>query len=242
LFPATSCIVQNAIGATNAFCYDLEAACSGFLFGFAQGAALVSAGITKNALVIGAETLSKFTDWEDRRSCILFGDGAGAAIIQKGNPEDERGIIFCEMGSDGSRPEILMIPAGGSRTPSSHKTVDNRSHYMKLEGREVFKWAVGKLGELVGRIPEETGIALDEIKLIIPHQSNERIIRSVCQRANIPAEKAYMNIDRVGNTSAASIPIALEEAVQKKLLTRGDLVLLLSFGGGVTWGAMLLRY
>jgi 3-oxoacyl-[acyl-carrier-protein] synthase-3 len=113
---------------------------------------------------------------------------------------------------------------------------------MKLEGREVFKWAVGKLGELVGRIPEETGIALDEIKLIIPHQSNERIIRSVCQRANIPAEKAYMNIDRVGNTSAASIPIALEEAVQKKLLTRGDLVLLLSFGGGVTWGAMLLRY
>jgi len=239
-FPATACLVQAALGAPNAMCYDLEAACSGFVFGLAQGAALLAAGMAENVLVIGTETLSRFTDYSDRRSCILFGDGAGAALVRRSRNRSE--LLFCELGGDGSRPEILLVPAGGSRNPASEQTVQSREHYMKLQGREVFKWAVNKLGELLVRIPQETGVALEDIKLIIPHQSNSRIIRSVCERASIPYEKAYMNIDRVGNTSAASIPIALHEAVQKGLVRRGDLVLLLAFGGGVTWASMLLRY
>ncbi len=240
LFPATACLVQTALGADNALPYDLEAACCGFLFGLAQGGALVVAGVTENALVIGAETLSRFTDYTDRRSCILFGDAAGAAVLTRSTGTGE--IIFCEMGGDGSRQELLMIPGGGSRRPPTHETVDNADHFMKLQGREVFRCAVSKLGELLVRIPQETGISLDDIKLIIPHQSNVRIIRSICERAGIPEEKAYVNIDRVGNTSAASIPIAMDEAVQKGVLQRGDLVLLLAFGGGITWGSMLLRY
>ena len=239
-FPATACLVQTALGADNAVCYDLEAACSGFVFGLVQGASLLAAGLAENVLVVGAETLSRCTDYTDRRTCILFGDGAGAALIRSSRNGGE--LLFCELGADGSRPEILMIPAGGSRAPASKRSLQRREHFMKLNGREVFKWAVSKLGELMVRIPEETGIELDEIKLIIPHQSNSRIIRSMCERAGIPFEKAYMNIDRIGNTSAASIPIALHEATEQGLLKRGDLVLLLAFGGGVTWGSALLRY
>ena len=240
MFPSTACLVQSAIGATGAACYDLEAACSGFVYGLAQASALVTSGLARNALVVGSETLSRFTDYQDRRSCILFGDGAGAAVVTASANGGE--LVFCEMGADGSQPEILMIPAGGSRLTPSAETVRRRQHFMKLHGRDVFKLAVNKLGELVVRIPEETGVALDDVKLIIPHQSNERIIRSVCQRGGIPIEKAYLNIDRVGNTSAASIPIAMHEALQKGLFGRGDLVLLLAFGGGLTWAAMLLRY
>ena len=240
LFPATACLVQAALGAENAVCYDVEAACSGFVFALAQGAAMVAAGVLENAVIIGAETLSRFTDYDDRRSCILFGDGAGAAVLSKSRNGGE--VIYCELGADGCRPELMIIPAGGARLPTSRETADRRDHFIKLEGREVFRYAVNKLGELVLRIPEETGIPLEDIKLIIPHQSNDRIIRSVCERAGIPEQKAYMNIDRVGNTSAASIPIALDEAVQRGRIQRGDLVLLLAFGGGVTWGSILLRY
>ncbi|MFP4028212.1 MAG: beta-ketoacyl-ACP synthase III [Candidatus Brocadiia bacterium] len=239
-FPATACLVQDAIGATNAVCYDLEAACSGFVFGTTQAAGMVQSGIAKNALVIGAESLSRFTDFEDRRSCILFGDGAGAAVLTGTDRSAE--IIYCDLGADGSEPDILVIPAGGSRKTASHQTVDAGEHYMKLKGREVFKYAVNKLGELVQRIPEETDVALEEIKMIIPHQSNERIIRSVCERAALPLDVAYLNIDRVGNTSAASIPMALTESVEKGIVERDDYVLLLAFGGGLTWGSILFRY
>lgn len=239
-FPATACLVQTAIGAENAVCFDLEAACSGFLYGMMQGSSMIGAGMATNVLVIGAETLSRVTDWTDRRSCILFGDGAGAVVLRPA--QNEAKIIYCESGGDGSRPEILIIPAGGTRQPASETTVANRKHYMQLHGREVFKWAVGKLGELVETIPRETGVALDQVDLIIPHQSNERIIRSVCRRADLPHDKAFMNIDHVGNTSAASIPIALHEAVQQGRLQRGELLLMLAFGGGITWGSMLLRY
>ncbi len=240
LFPATACLVQTALGADNAVCYDLEAACSGFVFGLLQAASLVVSGVVENALVVGADTLSRFTDYTDRRTCILFGDGAGAALVRASRRGSE--LLFCELGGDGSRPDILLIPAGGSRIPASRKSLERRDHFMKLNGREVFKWAVNKLGDLIVRIPEETGIGLDEIKLIIPHQSNSRIIRSLCERAGIPFEKAYMNIDRIGNTSAASIPIALHEVTEQGLVQRGDLVLLLAFGGGITWGSALLRY
>ena len=240
MFPATACLVQSAIGARNAVAFDLEAACSGFLYAFSQSASAIASGTVGTALIIGAECLSRFTDYEDRRSCILFGDGAGAAVIRASRNGGK--MIYTELGSDGSRPEILVIPAGGARLPASEQTVREKLHYMKLEGSEVFRWAVNKLTELMLRIPEETGISLDQIKLIIPHQSNARIIRSACERTGIDIERAYMNIDRYGNTSAASVPIAMHEALERGKMVRGDLVLLLAFGGGVTWGSMLLRY
>jgi len=240
LFPATACIVQAALGATDAMACDIEAACSGFVYATAQAGAMIGAGVAQNALVIGAECLSRFTDYTDRRSCILFGD-AGAAAVLRASQGGGR-IIYGELGADGSEREILWVPAGGSRLPASEETVRERQHFMKLRGREVFRLAVNKLTELLARIPEETGISLDEISLIIPHQSNYRIIKSACERAGFPEEKAYMNIDRFGNTSAASIPVAMDEAVRRGVLRRGELVLLLAFGGGLTWASLLLEY
>ena len=240
LFPATGCLVQAALGAENVMACDIEAACSGFVYAFAQASAMVSAGTAKNVLFVGTESLSRFTNYEDRRSCILFGDGAGAAIVR---PAKNGGkVIYGELGAEGSDPEILMLEAGGSRNPASEDTVQNGAHYMHLRGREVFRQAVNKLTELIQRIPERTGISLDDIRTIIPHQSNIRIIRSACQRAGIAVEKAYMNIDRYGNTSAASVPLALHEARDQGQIERGDLVLLLAFGGGLTWASLLLRY
>lgn len=240
VFPATGCLVQAALGADGAMACDLEAACSGFVFGCSWAASMIATGLARNVMVIGAETLSRITDYTDRRSCILFGDAAGAAILQPARHGGE--VLYVEMGSDGSRPEILLTPAGGSRTPASHQTVDRREHYMHLQGREVFKVAVNKLTELLIRLPERTGISLDDVELIIPHQSNVRIINSAFERAGLDVSKAYMNIDRVGNTSAASIPVAMKEARDRGSLERGDLVLFLAFGGGLTWASMLLRY
>jgi 3-oxoacyl-[acyl-carrier-protein] synthase-3 len=239
-FPATGCLVQTGIGAENAMAFDLEAACSGFVYGFCFASGAVASGLMRNVMVIGAETLSRITDYTDRGSCILFGDGAGAAIVRSAT--DGREVVYADLGSDGSMPDILMVPAGGARRPASHETVDERGHYMKLMGRDVFKQAVNKLAELIQRIPERTGVALEDIKMVIPHQSNIRIIRSACERGGIDVEKAYVNIDRVGNTSAASVPLAMAEAAATGKLVRGDLVLLLAFGGGLTWAAVLMRY
>ncbi len=239
-FPATGCLVQAGLGAANAMAFDLEAACSGFLFGLTNACGMIGSGMAGNVLVIGAEVLSRITDYTDRATCILFGDGAGAMLLRRrGDGGGE--VIYHEMGADGSWPDILMVPAGGSRSPISHQAIDQREHYIKLQGRDVFKLAVNKLTELLGRIPERTGISLDDVKMVVPHQSNIRIIRSACERGGLDPEKAYVNIDRVGNTSAASIPLALAEAVERGKLERGDLVLMLAFGGGLTWGATLLR-
>ncbi len=240
LFPATACLVQAAIGPTDAMACDLEAACSGFVYGFVYASGLIASGMADNVLLVGAETLSRVTDYTDRRSCILFGDGAGAAVLRRTRNGGE--LLYAELGADGSRPEILEIPAGGTRLPASHQTVDERRHYMQLQGREVFKLAVNKLIELMQRIPEQTGIGLDEIKMVLPHQSNVRIIKSALERSGLEMEKAYMNIDTVGNTSAASIPLAMAEAAACGKLQRGDLALLLAFGGGLTWGSALIRY
>ncbi|MHC4788883.1 MAG: beta-ketoacyl-ACP synthase III [Planctomycetota bacterium] len=240
LFPATACLVQAAIGADNAMACDLEAACSGFLFGLSWAGGMITSGMVSNAMLIGAETLSRVTDYTDRRSCILFGDAAGAAILRRSENGGE--VLSMELGADGSCPEILCVPAGGSRTPATHQTVEQRDHYMHLEGREVFRQAVNKLVDLLQRVPEQAGVDLDEIRMVIPHQSNARIVKSCLERVGLGLDKAYMNIDRVGNTSAASIPLAMAEAVQRGELERGDLVLLLAFGGGMTWGSVLIRY
>ena len=240
MFPATACLVQAAIGAENAACYDVSSACTGFMSVLVQGAVFVAGGHCETVMVIGADALTKFVDYTDRRSCILFGDGAGAVILRRSCNGGE--VLYVEMGSDGSRPEVLFFPGSGSRMRLSTDIRSENGPFFELQGREVFKCAVNKLGELVLRIPDETGIPLSSIKAIIPHQSNERIIRSVCERGGIDAQKAYMNIDRVGNTTCASIPIAFREAVDKGLVARGDLVLLLAFGGGLTWASMLLRY
>ena len=240
VLPACACLVQAALGATNAMACDLAAACSGFLYGLSCGAGMLTAGMAKSVLVIGAESLSRFVDYTDRRSCILFGDGAGAALLRRAENGGE--LLYTELGADGAWPEVLMVPAGGSRTPTSHETVDQGDHYIRLRGRDVFRLAVGKLTELIQRLPERTGVSLDEIKMVIPHQSNVRIIKSTFERTGVSLEKAYMNIDRVGNTSAASIPMALEEAVARGMIERGDLVLFLAFGGGLTWGSTLIRY
>jgi 3-oxoacyl-[acyl-carrier-protein] synthase-3 len=219
---------------------DLEAACSGFLYGFSWAGGLITTGMARNVLLIGAETLSRNTDYTDRSSCILFGDAAGAAVLHRARHGGE--VLYTELGADGSRPEITSIPAGGSRLPASHETVDQRAHYMHLQGRELFKVAVNKLTELLTRLPQRTGVSFDDIALVIPHQSNVRIVNSAFERVGLDVGRAYMNMDRVGNTSAASIPLAMTEAVEKGAIRRGDLVLLIAFGGGLTWGCTLIRY
>jgi 3-oxoacyl-[acyl-carrier-protein] synthase-3 len=239
-FPATACLVQAAIGATNAMACDLEAACSGFLYGLSWGCGMIVSGMARNVMVIGAETLSRMTDYTDRASCILFGDAAGATILRPSRNAGQ--VLYMELGADGSNAEMLLTPAGGSRNPASLETVERREHYMRIQGREVFKLAVNKLIELLQRIPQATGVPLDDVKLVIPHQSNVRIVNSALQRVGLDTGKAYMNIDRVGNTSAASIPVALAEAVANGSVQRGDLVLFLAFGGGITWGSVLIRY
>lgn len=240
IMPATACLVQSALGAENAFAYDLEAACSGFVFAFSTTSAMIASGMMRNVLVIGAECLSRVTDYTDRGSCILFGDGAGAAVLGPSNGQGE--VLYSELGADGSQPDILKIPAGGSRRPVTSEALAKHEHLMHLAGRDVFKLAVTKLSELLSRMADDTGIPLGDIKVVVPHQSNMRIVRAAFDRVALSAERAYMNIDRVGNTSAASIPLALTEAVENGTIERGDLVLLLAFGGGLTWGATLLRY
>ena len=241
LFPATACLLQSALGAEHAMAFDLEAACSGFVYAFAQAAMMTNSGAADNVLFVGSESLTAFTDYDDRGSCILFGDGAGAAVLRP-STRDGSEVLHAELGADGSDPSLLRIMAGGSRKPASHDTVDAGEHYMELKGREVFRQAVNKLGELMRNTAEATGVELDDVNLIVPHQSNLRIIQSACERVDISPDKAYMNIDRYGNTSSASIPLALDEARRNGEVDRGDLVLLLAFGAGLTWASLLFRY
>jgi 3-oxoacyl-[acyl-carrier-protein] synthase III len=240
VLPATACLVQNALGAANAFAYDLEAACSGFVFAYSQAVGMIGSGMARNVLVVAAEVLTRLTDFTDRGSCILFGDGAGAVVLRRAQNGGE--FLHCELGADGSQPDILIVPGGGSRRPTSHETVENHDHYIRLAGRDVFRQAVTKLTTLIRDLPVQAGISLDEIKLVVPHQSNMRIIKAACERTGMDPDLAYMNIERVGNTSAASIPIALHDAIAEGRLDRGDIVLFLCFGGGLTWGSLLLRY
>ncbi|MBU5613092.1 beta-ketoacyl-ACP synthase III [Geomonas azotofigens] len=239
-FPATACIVQQALKATNAFCFDLSAACSGFIYALATAQKFIISGQVKKALVIGAEVLSRIVDWNDRNTCLLFGDGAGAVVLEA--QEGENGILSTHMHSDGNYWDILYQKGAGSRNPASHKNVDEGLVYLTMQGNEVFKLAVRAMGEVAMEALQANGLTPDDVKLFIPHQANQRIVDSVGKRLGITGERVFVNLDRYGNTSAASIPIALDEAVRAGRLKEGDLLLLDAFGGGLTWGSALVRW
>jgi len=238
-FPSTACLVQNAIGAKNAGAYDLSAACSGFVYGVANMSAMISTGAIRYALVIGAETLTKITNYEDRSSCILFGDGAGAVVL---GPSDRRIVTYSRLGADGSGGDMMKLPGGGSRIPATAESVNQKLHYMLIRGREVYAFAVRKMQECIQDALDATGHTADEISLIVPHQVNLRILVAAAEKFGLPMEKVQVNIQKYGNTSAASIPIALDEAVQEGKLKKGDVVILVAFGGGLTWGSALIEW
>ncbi len=239
VFPSTGCFIGAALGIGGVPAFDMSAACSGFLYALAIGASFVKAGQYKNVLVVGAETLSRITDFKDRGSCILFGDGAGAVVVQR-STEVGRGLIYSALHADGNGAEAMKCMPG-SRYPISQELVDNRQQYMQLKGREVYKFAVTKFEELIREAMRSCELTADTLKLIVPHQVNQRIIDSAMERLGLPPEKAFVNIDRYGNTSAASIPIALDEAYRAGQLKKGDAVIFVAFGGGLTWASAVVR-
>lgn len=242
VFPNTACLVQNIIGAKNAVCFDLEAACSGFLYSLEVAKQFVATGRCNTVLVIGAEKISSITDWSDRTMCVLFGDGAGAAVVQPCEEHHGHGLIHSVLQSDGGLADLLKLPAGGSRQPASAETVAQGLHYMKMDGREVFKHAVTRMCGAARKTLEETGLTVEDIALIIPHQANMRIIKAIGDRLGGDESQYFVNLDRYGNTSAASVIVALDEALQAGRIKKGDMVLLVAFGGGFVWGASLLEW
>jgi 3-oxoacyl-[acyl-carrier-protein] synthase-3 len=239
-FPATACFVQETIGAKRAAAFDISAACTGFVYGLAIASSMVSSGLADRILVIGAETLSRIIDWTDRNSCVLFGDGAGAAVVSRDG--DGGRIIDSIIRSDGSNADLLYMPGGGSRHPANEETVHNRMHYLKMTGKGLYKEATASMSDAVIAVLERNGLGVGDIDLLIPHQANLRIILSTAKKLDIAPEKAYVNIDRYGNTSAATIPIAMAEAQAEGRLQSGSNVVLVAFGSGMTWGSTLLRY
>jgi 3-oxoacyl-[acyl-carrier-protein] synthase-3 len=241
IFPSTACVLQHKIGATRAWGYDLGAACSGFTYGLTAGMQVVATGAQDHALVVGADTMSSIIDYKDRTTCVLFGDGAGAVVLAPA-AEDEPSIIDFAHEIDGSGGPALCMPAGGSRLPASHETVDQRLHYVKQDGQAVFKFAVRKTEEISRRVLERNGLDCSEIDLFVSHQANRRIITAAAERLGLPESKVVINLERFGNTTGATIPLALADAVAAGRLKRGDLVLLASVGAGFTVGSVLLRW
>lgn len=240
LFPSTACIIQNNIGAENIPCFDLSAACSGFIYGLEIARNLVSAERYKNILVVAAECMSRVTDYTDRSTCVLLGDGAAAAIVSK--TQDDTGILDTYLGASGKYGNLLYVPAGGSRMPASHETVNSRMHFMKMEGSTLFRIAVNAMSDSVREILERNKIAPDNISLFIPHQANIRIIQAVAKTSGISMDRVFLNIEKYGNMSAASVGVALDEAVKSKRIRRNDLICMVSFGAGLTWAANLIRW
>jgi 3-oxoacyl-[acyl-carrier-protein] synthase-3 len=240
LFPATACIVQDKLGARKAAAFDLSAACSGFIFALATADAFIKSGTYKNVLVIGAETLSKITDWTDRNTCVLFGDGAGAVVLGPGS--DGRGVLSTHLHTDGSMGELLYMPGGGSRTPASKWSLEERLHFIKMRGNETFKVAVRALEDVVMEALEHNGVKTSEVDMLVPHQANLRIIQATAKRLDMPIEKVVVTIDKFGNTSAASVPMALDEAVRDGRIREGSLVMLEAFGGGLSWASALIKW
>jgi len=250
--PATAVYVANALG-LRCPAFDLVAACSGFVYGLVNATALIAAGAATTVLLAGADTLTNITDPLDRTTCVLFGDAAGAAVVsanrgsdEQGSDSDEQGarpgLLAWDLGSDGSAASILQIPAGGSRRPASEESVKSRAHFIQMEGREVFRRAVRACTDSVNATLARAGVGAERVALFVPHQANARIVEAILGRIGVPPERTFMNIDRYGNTSAASIPVALAEAMAAGRLREGDLVLMSGFGGGLTWGSALLRW
>ncbi|MGD2094279.1 MAG: beta-ketoacyl-ACP synthase III [Phycisphaerales bacterium] len=241
VFPSTASFVQLALKAKKAWVFDLSAACSGFIYSLSIVQQFIESGRLKNALVIGAETLTKITDWTDRTSCILFGDGAGAVVVQRSNG-NRRGILYSTMHSDGERWEALNCQAYGSRHPSHRKLEDPKKIFMEIKGREVYQQAIRRIVETVSDCLKHNNLTIDDIKMVISHQMNARIIESAAKRLKLPDEKVFVNINEYGNTSAASVPIAFDECVRKGKIKRGDLIILVAFGAGLTWGASIVEF
>lgn len=237
-FPSTACILQDRLGAKKAAAFDLSAACSGFIYGLANASGFIALGMYKYALVIGADTLSRITDYTDRNTCVLFGDGAGAVVI--GEVPEGRGFKSFELGADGAGGPHLRIQGGGSRQPSSEETVAGKRHFIEMNGREVFKFAARIMGNAAEEALRKAGVDKSEIDLLVPHQANIRIIQASLERLELPPEKCVINVDRYGNMSAASIPLALAEAAEEGRISEGDTIALVGFGGGLTWGASVL--
>ena len=240
LFPSTACLVQHNLNAGKAAAYDLSAGCSGFMYSIATASQFIKTGLYKYVLVIGAETLSRLMDFTDRNTCVLFGDGAGAVVL--GEVPEGYGILGVHLGSDGGGGPLLSLPAGGTRIPASEESVKNRLHYIHMEGNEVFKFAVKIMGEAAFRALEQAGMQPADVDWLIPHQANIRIIQSAAKRLKMPMEKVVVNVDRHGNTSSASIPIALEEAIHDGRIKSGQTVVMVGFGAGLTWASTVIRW
>ena len=240
LTPSTAAIVQNNINAQNAWAFDLSAACSGFLFGLETGSKLIESGKYKTVMVIGVDTMTSILDFKDRETCIIFGDGAGGVILEPS--KSDNGIISSILRTDGSGASSLNVLAGGSRKPATEKTIANREHFIRQDGKKVFKFAVKRMADVSKEVLLKNGLSGNDIKLFIPHQANKRIIDATGERCGIPKDRVLINIDRYGNTTAGTIPIALNEAVENKLINNGDYILLSAFGSGFTWGSILIKW
>lgn len=241
MFPATACLVQHKIGATGAWGFDLSAACSGFLYALQVGSKLIASRMHDKVMVIGGDVMSSILDYTDRSTCILFGDGSGAVLLEPAE-EDELGIIDCAYEVDGSGGDALKMPGGGSLNPASHETVDRKMHFVHQDGQAVYKFAVRKMAEAAEKVLHRNGLKGSDLKLLIPHQANRRIILSTAERLGLPLENVIINIDRYGNTTAGTIPIAMQTAIEEGKLKKGDLVMLASVGAGFTVGACLVRW
>lgn len=240
-FPSTSCLMQNKLGIRPIACFDVQAACSGFLYILEIASKMMAAGPYKKALIVGTEKMSGILDWKDRSTCVLFGDGAGAAVLAK-TDEANVGIIDGILCADGSQADLLCQPGGGSACPASIESVKEGKHFLKMNGKEIFKNAVRLMEQVSLNILEKNKLSAEDIDLVIPHQANIRIINALATRLNIPIEKFFLNLSRFGNTSAASIPIALNDAYEQGLLKKGSNILLVAFGGGLTWAATLIKW
>jgi 3-oxoacyl-[acyl-carrier-protein] synthase-3 len=243
VFPATACLVQDALGAKNAAAFDLSAGCTGFVYALGVAADMIAGDCgkgTATALVVGAETLSRITDWTDRATCVLFGDGAGAVVLRSNGARG--GVLATRLGADGSGGDLLHLPAGGSKEPASHRTVSERRHYLQMRGREVFRFAVRAMPTAVREALDQANLTPLDLDLLIPHQANQRILEAAARALGLPLDAVYTNLDRYGNTSAASIPIALCEAADEGLIQRDDVVVCVGFGAGLTWGATAVRW
>ena len=238
--PSTAAIVQNNIKATNAWGFDLSAACSGFIYGLETGSAFIRSGMYKNVMVIGVDTMTSILDYKDRNTCVIFGDGGGGVILQP--TYEENGIIDSLLHMDGSGGKYLIVPGGGSRIPATTKSIQNREHFIKQDGKAVFKYAVRGMADVSAQILSKNNLSGDQIALFIPHQANKRIIDAAAERCGIDKDKVLINIDKYGNTTAGTIAIALNEAVEDDKIKNGDYVLLSSFGAGFTWGSILLKW